>query len=275
MKAELKWITPDAQDMIVYIARVSNPKSQEKGDKPERLIEYLIKHRHWSPFEMASACYAVETTRDIGRQILRHWSFDFEEVDHFQVQEFSQRYADPSQLGFVFREARMQDPKNRQASNPTEDNILQEEWREWQRMVQEAARSAYQWAVNKGIAKEQARVVLPEGMTPSRMFLAASIRSWMHYCAVRCDPGTQKEHREIANAIWADLTSRIPAIKIARDIMAEDVAREGGKVIIEYTTVGPKGHATCLTEEEMEKARNYKQINPLAGGGSYGGGSGG
>lgn len=265
MNTELKWITPNAQDMIVYIARVSNPKSQEKGNNPERLIEYLIRHRHWSPFEMASACYAVETTRDIGRQIIRHWSFEFEEVDHFNIQEFSQRYADPSQLGFVLREARLQDPKNRQASiDAAENNILQEEWKEWQRMVQEASSAAYRWAVEKGIAKEQARVVLPEGMTPSRMFLAATIRSWMHYCAVRCAPGTQKEHREIADAIWADLTSRMPAIAIARDILAAEIeeaadARRTGKIEIVNYTVGAKGTAAIRTDAEIaaeERARN-------------------
>jgi thymidylate synthase (FAD) len=234
MKVELKWITPDAQTMIVYIARVSNPKSQEQGANSERLIEYLIRHRHWSPFQMASACYSVETTRDISRQIIRHRSQKIEEDEPFCIQEFSQRYADPTALGFVFREARLQDQKNRQASIDIEDRILQEEWREWQRMVVEAATSAYRWAVSKGIAKECARAPLPEGMTPSRIFMAATIRDWIHYCNVRTDGDTQKEHRLIAEAIWADLTERMPAIAIAGEVLRQ----HEGKPIGEQSTPG-------------------------------------
>jgi thymidylate synthase (FAD) len=235
MKVELKWITPDAQNLIVYIARVSNPKSQEGGENAERLIRYLITHRHWSPFEMASACYAVETPRDISRQIIRHRSQKIEEDEPFHIQEFSQRYADPTKLGFVFREARLQDPKNRQKSIPTDDNVLQEEWKEWQRMVLEAATSAYRWATSQGIAKECARVVLPEGLTPSRIYIAATIRSWIHYCAVRRGEDAQKEHREIADAIWADLIDRMPALAIAQDIAR---AEKGTHEVQFFSTVG-------------------------------------
>jgi thymidylate synthase (FAD) len=227
MKAGLCWITPNAQDLIVYIARVSNPKSQEEGKAPERLIEYLIRHRHWSPFEMASACFSVDAPRDISRQIIRHRSQRIEEVDEpFHVQEFSQRYADPTQLGFVLREARLQDHKNRQASIDVEDRILQEEWKEWQRMVLEAATQAYRWAIDKGVAKECARVVLPEGLTPSRAFLQANIRDWIHYCAVRCAPGVQKEHRLIADMIWADLVKHMPAIAIAREMLWSEMQKK-------------------------------------------------
>ena len=228
MKAGLCWITPNAQDLIVYIARVSNPKSQEEGSNPERLIRYLIKHRHWSPFEMAAACFSVDAPRDISRQIIRHRAQRIEEVEEpFHVQEFSQRYADPTKLGFELREARMQDEKNRQNSIPTDDSILQEEWKEWQRMTLEAAMSAYQWAINKGIAKECARVVLPEGLTPSRAFLQANIRDWIHYCAVRCAPGVQEEHRLIADMIWADLVKHLPAIEIAREMLWNEMKSQG------------------------------------------------
>lgn len=252
MKVELKWITPNAQDMIVYIARVSNPASQERGDHPERLIEYLIKHRHWSPFEMASACYSVEVPRDISRQGIRHRSPHIEETEPFHIQEFSQRYADPTQLGFILREARLQDPKNRQSSIEIGDAYLQEEWNEWQRMVLDAAVSAYRWAMNKNIAKECARVVLPEGLTPSRMFMAATIRDWIHYCAVRTDGGVQKEHRQIAESIWADLTVQMPAIAIARELLQREHKKRLEQYPLKNVELGRQHVGVCRTEAEIQ-----------------------
>jgi thymidylate synthase (FAD) len=187
----------DAQELIAYCARVSNPSNQLNTDTSEKLIRYLVKHQHWSPLEMVSACIEITTTRDIGRQILRHRSFSF--------QEFSQRYADPTQdLSFVVREARKQDPKNRQNSVELEatlgDQNLQEQWATKQRELIELAKSTYEWAVNKGIAKEQARAVLPEGNTVSRLYMNGTLRSWVHFIELRSGNGTQKEHQEIAVA---------------------------------------------------------------------------
>jgi len=181
----------DLLDLIAYCARVSNPSNQGNTDTSEKLINYLIKNKHWSPFEMADVTMEIETTRDIARQILRHRSFSF--------QEFSQRYADPTKdLSFVYREARLQDTKNRQNSIDTEDAWLQQEWERTQQDVIRVAVDAYKWAIDKGIAKEVARAILPEGLTMSRMYMKGSIRSWLHYIEVRTDPSTQKEHREIA-----------------------------------------------------------------------------
>jgi thymidylate synthase (FAD) len=175
------------QDLVAYCARVSNPANQNKpGDK---LIEYLIKNNHWSPFEMVSVCLEIETTRDIARQILRHRSFSF--------QEFSQRYA-VADKEFECREARLQDSQNRQNSIETDDPELESAWGIKQAAVAEASKSAYEWAIANGIAKEQARAVLPEGMTPSRMYMNGTLRSWIHYIQVRSGNGTQKEHREVA-----------------------------------------------------------------------------
>jgi thymidylate synthase (FAD) len=184
-----------AQDLIAFCARVSNPSNQLNTETSDKLIRYLIKHKHWSPLEMVSACIEIETTRDIARQILRHRSFSF--------QEFSQRYADPTKdLSFVLREARLQDTKNRQNSIEIEPTIggenLKEQWRWHQQNVINAARDAYEWAVNRGIAKEQARVVLPEGNTVSRMYMNGTLRSWVHFIELRSENGTQKEHRQIA-----------------------------------------------------------------------------
>jgi thymidylate synthase (FAD) len=184
-----------AQDLIAFCARVSNPSNQTNTETSDKLIRYLIKHKHWSPLEMVSACIEIETTRDIARQILRHRSFSF--------QEFSQRYADPTKdLSFVLREARLQDTKNRQNSIEITPTIggenLKEQWRWHQQNVINAATSAYQWAVNNGIAKEQARVVLPEGNTVSRMYMNGTLRSWVHFIELRSESGTQKEHRQIA-----------------------------------------------------------------------------
>ena len=185
----------DAQELIAYCARVSNPTNQFNTETSEKLIEYLIKHQHWSPLEMVSACLEITTTRDIARQILRHRSFSF--------QEFSQRYADPTEdLSFVIREARRQDPKNRQNSIELEstlsDTIIQDEWRDKQVELIALAKSTYSWAISKGIAKEQARSVLPEGNTVSRLYMNGTLRSWIHYIELRAENGTQKEHRDIA-----------------------------------------------------------------------------
>ena len=180
------------QDLIAYCARVSNPSNQANTKTTKKLLDYLIKHQHWSPFEMASATMEIETTRDIARQMLRHRSFSF--------QEFSQRYANPGDMDetFVIREARMQDPKNRQNSIVVEDEALQTEWEMHQAAVISAAGNAYDWAIANGIAKEQARAVLPEGNTVSRLYMAGTIRSWIHYIDLRSANGTQLEHMELA-----------------------------------------------------------------------------
>jgi thymidylate synthase (FAD) len=179
------------QELIEYYARVSNPSSQNKQDEPGRLIKYLVKHRHWSPFEMVSICLEVNTTRDIARQLLRHRSFSF--------QEFSQRYADPtSDLAFQTREARLQDEKNRQNSIQTDDNDLKLQWNAKQSQLIHESKLAYQWAIDNGIAKEQARSVLPEGNTNSRLYVNGTVRSWIHYIDLRTTPGTQMEHMQLA-----------------------------------------------------------------------------
>ena len=183
----------DAQELIAYCARVSNPTNQLNTETSEKLIRYLIKHAHWSPLEMVSACIEITTTRDIARQILRHRSFSF--------QEFSQRYADPTKdLSFVTREARLQDPKNRQNSVDVDDTLLQNEWYRAQQRVIYAAKREYEWAIANGIAKEQARAVLPEGLTVSRLYMNGTLRSWIHFIELRSANGTQKEHQEVARA---------------------------------------------------------------------------
>ncbi len=186
----------DVQELIAFCARVSNPSNQFNTETSERLIRYLIKHQHWSPLEMVSACLEITTTRDIARQILRHRSFSF--------QEFSQRYADPTKdLSFVLREARLQDTTNRQNSKPLDMTIDSErqlayQWEIMQNRIIVEAKNAYEWAISKGIAKEQARAVLPEGLTISRLYMNGTLRSWIHYIQLRADHGTQKEHSEIA-----------------------------------------------------------------------------
>jgi thymidylate synthase (FAD) len=190
----------DAQELIAYCARVSNPANQFNTDTSEKLIRYLIKHQHWSPLEMVSACCEIVTTRDIARQILRHRSFSF--------QEFSQRYADPTaelDEAFVLREARFQDTRNRQNSVELDmadeaQKLLAYEWERAQKRVLYAVKKEYKWAIDNGIAKEQARAVLPEGLTVSRMYMNGTLRSWIHYMELRAANGTQKEHREIAVA---------------------------------------------------------------------------
>jgi thymidylate synthase (FAD) len=181
----------DVQELVAFCARVSNPSNQFNTDTSEKLIKYLIKHQHWSPLEMVSACLEIETTRDIARQILRHRSFSF--------QEFSQRYADPTKdLSFVLREARLQDTKNRQNSVENTNLALATWWEERQKRVIREAEEAYAWAIENGIAKEQARVVLPEGLTVSRLYMNGTIRSWIHFIELRSANGTQKEHQEVA-----------------------------------------------------------------------------
>jgi thymidylate synthase (FAD) len=183
----------DAQELVAFCARVSNPSNQLNTETSEKLISYLIKNAHWSPLEMVSACLEIETTRDIARQMLRHRSFSF--------QEFSQRYANPvKDLEFVTREARMQDPNNRQNSIETDNSVIADEWVTKQNEVIETATKAYNWAIESGIAKEQARSVLPEGNTVSRLYMNGTLRSWIHYIQLRAANGTQKEHMEIANA---------------------------------------------------------------------------
>ena len=181
----------DVQELVAFCARVSNPSNQFNTDTSEKLIKYLIKHQHWSPLEMVSACLEIETTRDIARQILRHRSFSF--------QEFSQRYADPTKdLSFVLREARLQDTKNRQNSVENENLALAAWWEERQKRVINEAKNAYEWAIENGIAKEQARAVLPEGLTVSRLYMNGTLRSWIHFIELRSANGTQKEHQDVA-----------------------------------------------------------------------------
>ena len=192
--AENLHVGKNIQELIAYCARVSNPSNQNNEKTSERLLSYLAKHQHWSPFEMVSACIEIETTRDIARQILRHRSFSF--------QEFSQRYADPlsEDLGFKIREARLQDEKNRQNSIEVDDAALQQAWDKVQKNVISNAETAYQWAIDQGIAKEQARAVLPEGLTVSRMYMNGTIRSWIHFIELRSGNGTQKECQQVALA---------------------------------------------------------------------------
>jgi len=202
----------DVQDLIAYCARVSNPSNQLNQETAPKLLNYLAKHKHWSPFEMANATMEIETTRDIARQILRHRSFAF--------QEFSQRYANPAEFGnqFVVREARLQDMKNRQNSVDLDmsreyDKGLDREWRIKQQSVIKAAKEAYEWAINNGIAKEQARAVLPEGNTKSRLYMQGSIRSWIHFIELRSGNGTQKEHMEVAREVSKAIAQIFPLVE--------------------------------------------------------------
>ena len=191
------------QELIAYCARVSNPDNQMNAETSEKLLKYLIREKHWSPFEMVSVCLEITTTRDIARQMLRHRSFSF--------QEFSQRYADPTTaLGHTVREARLQDFKNRQNSIDNDDNALEQSWRGQQDLVWLAAIKAYNWAIERGIAKEQARAVLPEGLTESRLYMNGTLRSWLHYIDLREKNGTQKEHMQIARACANAITKIFP-----------------------------------------------------------------
>ncbi len=193
----------DAQELIAYCARVSNPSNQLNTETSDKLIRYLVKHQHWSPLEMVSACIEITTTRDIARQILRHRSFSF--------QEFSQRYADPTKdLSFVLREARLQHTKNRQNSISTDDSELQEWWEAKQKWLIERSKNAYAEAIDKGIAKEQARAVLPEGLTESRLYMNGTLRSWIHFIELRSANGTQLEHQEVAVACAKAIAAIFP-----------------------------------------------------------------
>lgn len=213
----LEFKLTDMQELVAYCARVSNPANQYNSDTSEKLIRYLVKNAHWSPLEMVSACVEITTTRDIARQILRHRSFSF--------QEFSQRYADPVQeLDFVLREARLQDPKNRQNSleidiTKDDDRRLAYQWEQMQQNVIDKAKDAYTWAIDHGIAKEQARAVLPEGLTISRLLMNGTLRSWIHYIQLRSANGTQKEHIIIAKEVANVITKIFP--------MAQDFATVG------------------------------------------------
>ena len=201
----------DAQELIAYCARVSNPSNQLNTDTSAKLIQYLIKHQHWTPLEMVSACIEITTTRDIARQILRHRSFSF--------QEFSQRYADPTKdLSFVLREARLQDTTNRQNSISTDDQLLQNEWERAQKRVIYAAQREYEWAIANGIAKEQARAVLPEGLIESRLYMNGTLRSWIHFIELRSANGTQKEHQEVAIACAKVIAEIFP---LATELLAK------------------------------------------------------
>ena len=196
----------DVQELIAFCARVSNPSNQFNTETSEKLINYLVKHKHWSPLEMVSACLEIETTRDIARQILRHRSFSF--------QEFSQRYADPTKdLDFVLREARLQDTKNRQNSIATDDPALQAWWDAKQKFIIDTVKATYAEAVEKGIAKEQARAILPEGNTVSRLYMNGTLRSWIHFIELRSANGTQLEHQEVAKACAQVISEIFPMAK--------------------------------------------------------------
>lgn len=200
---------PDLQDLAVYCARVSNPSNQTNQETAEKLVRFLARHGHWSPFELVNAVIEIDTTRDIAHQIVRHRSFAF--------QEFSQRYADPTQeLDFVMREARLQDTKNRQNSIELDDTpvsrTLEEMWIQKQKKVKDAAIEAYSWAIEQGIAKEQARAVLPEGLTTSRLYMNGTLRSWLHYIQLRSGNGTQKEHAVIARECAVEIAKVFPMI---------------------------------------------------------------
>ena len=195
---------PDLLEMIAYCARVSNPSNQLNSETSEKLVKYLIKHQHWSPLEMVNACLMIDTTRDIAHQIVRHRSFAF--------QEFSQRYANPDEMGYpyVLRECRLQDDKNRQNSVETDDEDLKQEWYAQQKRVLSSAQAAYKWAIDNGIAKEQARAVLPEGLTKTRLYMNGTLRSWIHYISLRASNGTQKEHMDIARACASAIAEIFP-----------------------------------------------------------------
>jgi thymidylate synthase (FAD) len=202
----------DAQELIAFCARVSNPSNQFNNETSEKLIRYLVRHQHWSPLEMVSACMEITTTRDIARQILRHRSFSF--------QEFSQRYADPTtDLEFVTRSGRLQDPKNRQNSIEHDNNLLENEWYRAQQRVIYAARREYEWAIKNGIAKEQARAVLPEGLIQSRLYMNGTLRSWIHFIELRSGNGTQLEHQAVAVECARAIAAIFP---MATDLVAKN-----------------------------------------------------
>jgi thymidylate synthase (FAD) len=197
------WATPSGDELIAYMARVSNPENQDNTETAPKLIKYLMKNNHWSPFEMVNMCVEINTTRDIARQILRHRSFSF--------QEFSQRYAEVDAVN-LYSKARLQDIANRQNSIETKDEMLQQWWQAMQQRVADDAEWVYRTALTKGIAKEVARKVLPEGLTPTRMYMNGTLRSWLHYVEIRCDKATQKEHRDIADQCKELLVTQFPSL---------------------------------------------------------------
>jgi len=201
-KVKLVWATPQGEELVAYMARVSNPENQDNKETAPKLLKYLANNKHWSPFEMVNVCMEIETTRDIARQILRHRSFSF--------QEFSQRYAVAND--YALSDVRLQDDKNRQNSLPTEDRELQRWWDEMQRTLIAQVRGVYGAALNNGIAKEVARKLLPEGLTMSRMYMNGTLRSWMHYVDIRCDAATQKEHRDVADKCKAILKTEFQSL---------------------------------------------------------------
>jgi thymidylate synthase (FAD) len=201
-KVKLIWATPDAETLIAYMARVSNPSNQNNQQTASKLLKYLVDNKHWSPFEMVNVCMEIETPRDIARQILRHRSFSF--------QEFSQRYAVATE--FDVRECRMQDNKNRQNSLPTQDRELVNLWEKAQEDLIQHALKVYNWGLEQGVAREVARAVLPEGNTMSRMYMNGTLRSWLHYVDIRCDKATQKEHREVADKCKLVLKEICPSL---------------------------------------------------------------
>ncbi len=204
MKVSTVWATPEGEALVAFMARVSNPGNQDNPASAPKLIKYLAKNNHWSPFEMVNICMEIETTRDIARQILRHRSFSF--------QEFSQRYAEVPQDGFEYGEARLQDTKNRQNSLESDDKELQDWWTATQARAVLDAQFLYKEALDKGIAKEVARKLLPEGLTVSRMYMNGTLRSWLHYVGIRCDAATQKEHREVALLCKQEIAKAFPSM---------------------------------------------------------------
>jgi thymidylate synthase (FAD) len=202
MTVKLIWATPRGEELIAYMARVSNPTNQDNPETAPKLLKYLMKNKHWSPFEMVNVCMEIKCTRDIARQILRHRSFSF--------QEFSQRYAEA--LDWEYGEVRLQDEKNRQNSLPTQDRELERWWHDQQASLSAQARGVYGAALNQGIAKEVARKVLPEGLTMSTMYMNGTLRSWMHYVDIRCDEATQKEHRVVAEQCLGVLSKEFPSL---------------------------------------------------------------
>jgi thymidylate synthase (FAD) len=204
MKVSTVWATPEGEALVAFMARVSNPGNQDNPASAPKLIKYLAKNNHWSPFEMVNICMEIETTRDIARQILRHRSFSF--------QEFSQRYAEVPSEGFEYGEARLQDTKNRQNSLESSDKELQKWWTATQARAALDAQFLYKEALDKGIAKEVARKVLPEGLTVSRMYMNGTLRSWLHYVGIRCDSATQKEHREVALLCKQEIAKAFPSM---------------------------------------------------------------
>jgi len=213
LKVKLVWTTPNGDELVAYMARVSNPKNEDNKETAPKLIRYLMRNKHWSPFQMVNACVYVECPRDISRQILRHTSFAF--------QEFSGRYADYETL-IDGRELRLRDHKNRQNSIPTEDQELQRRWARLVKVVRAVSLRAYRAALDLGVAPEVARVLLPEGLVPTRLYVNGNLRSWLHYFDVRCDPATQKEHREVAEAIRSIIFEQFPNIAEAHNEQRAD-----------------------------------------------------